>query len=65
MVKARLEKDANGVHRVFVQRAKYKHWFELGKHKDSTNLFYQAYNLGSLQWEKDVLDHNSLFEKQK
>lgn len=33
MVKARLERDANGSHRIFVQRAKFKHWFELGKHR--------------------------------
>jgi len=65
MVKARLERDANGSHRIFVQRAKFKHWFELGKHRDSTNLFYWAYVQGSVQWEKDVLDHNSLFDKNK
>lgn len=63
MVKARLEKDAGGVHRVFVQRAKYKHWFELGKHRDSDSLFYRAYSLGDIQWEKDILDHDSLFVK--
>ena len=32
---ARIARDPNGVCRVFVQRAKYKHWFELGRHQET------------------------------
>ncbi len=63
MVKARIEKDANGVHRIFVQRAKFKHWFELGKHKATTGKFYQALVEDSIQWAPDIINHDSLFQK--
>lgn len=63
MVKARIEKDANGVHRIFVQRAKFKHWFELGQHLQTVNAFRKAYSEGKLHWSPEIIDHGSLFQK--
>ena len=63
MVKAKIEKDINGVHRIIVQRAKFKHWFELGTHKATTNMFYKKFGLNEIAWEKDIASTDTLFKK--
>lgn len=66
MVKARFEKDSNGTHRVFVQRAKFKHWFELGRHSPTDISFQRVLHekgISGIDWVPDIIDHNSLFQK--
>lgn len=62
MVKARIEKDSNGTHRIIVQRAKFKHWFELGTHKATTSMFYKHYSLNDITWEKGITSTDTLFK---
>ena len=63
MVKARIERDDNGTHRVFVQRAKFKHWFELGTHKPTDAAFNIALADHTVKWADDVIRHDVLFSK--
>lgn len=63
MVKACIERDATGTHRVFCKRAKYKHWHELGKHRETDVAFEQALKAGTLQFEPVILDKSTLFSK--
>ena len=49
MVKAKLNytmKDAI----IFVQRAKYKHWFQLGHHKPTDSAFHEALLNNDVMW---------------
>ena len=62
MVKAKIEKDSNGIHRIFVQRAKFKHWFELGTHKATTSMFYKHYSLNDIIWDKSIISTDTLFK---
>lgn len=61
MVKARIERDANGVHRIFIQRNKFKHWFELGKHHPTDSAFDKALEEKNVQWPSSVSKHDCLF----
>lgn len=61
MVKARIEKDSKGTHRTFVQRGKFKHWFELGSHKPTDNAFDAALLDNKVQWHQVVIKHDCLF----
>lgn len=61
MLKARIERDDHGTHRVFVQRAKFKHWFELGAHKPTDAEFEKALAEGSVQWATSIHRHDILF----
>ena len=61
MVRAKVVKDPDGVHRIFVQRAKYKHWFELGTHKTTTVNFYQHLVQGDIAWEQFIWTTDTLF----
>lgn len=63
MVKARIERDDNGTHRVFVQRAKFKHWFELGTHKPTDAAFNIALADCTVKWADEVIRHDVLFHK--
>ena len=65
MVKARIERDSNNVHRIIVQRAKFKHWFELGTHKSTTAMFYRHFSMDDIVWEKDRISiTENLFKNQ-
>lgn len=61
MVKARIEKDSNGIHRTFVQRAKFKHWFELGSHTPTDKSFEKALSDNTVQWQRGIVEHDCLF----
>ena len=63
MVKARIERDDDGTHRVFAQRAKYKHWFELGRHKPTDSAFNVALADNAVSWADVVIRHDVLFPK--
>ncbi|MBQ7750298.1 MAG: hypothetical protein IJR77_03635 [Bacteroidales bacterium] len=63
MTKARIERDDNGVHRVFVQRGKFKHWFELGAHKPTDVAFAQALAEDKIEWHKTIVRTDILFTK--
>ena len=60
-VNAYIARDARGVCRVFVKRAKYKHWFELGRHAATDAAFEQALAAGTVRWEPKIVDPGKLF----
>ena len=60
-IRANIARDANGVCRIFCQRAKYKHWFQLGKHAETDTAFEQALAAGSLCWGTKIVDPGKLF----
>ena len=60
-VDANIVRDPNGVCRIMVKRAKYKHWFELGRHADTDAAFEQALAVGSVCWEPAIIDPGKLF----
>lgn len=60
-VNARIARDAHGVCRIYCQRAKYKHWFELGQHAETDTAFEQALAAGSLCWGNKIVDPGKLF----
>lgn len=62
-VNAYIARDPNGVCRVMVKRAKYKHWFELGQHGPTDAAFEQALAAGAVRWNPTIEDKTKLFRK--
>ena len=62
-VDAYIARDPAGVCRVFVKRAKYKHWFELGEHGPTDAAFERAMIAGTVVWKPCVVDKMQLFSK--
>ena len=63
-IKARLvTKPGSGEFRIEVQRAKFKHWHELGKHDETDRFFWRAYSLGAILWARDVRYEDEIFGK--
>ena len=60
-VNAHIVRDPNGVCRVMVKRAKYKHWFELGRHAPTDAAFERAFAAGTVCWEPRIEDAGKLF----
>lgn len=60
-VDAQIVRDPNGVCRVMVKRAKYKHWFELGQHAGTDVAFEQALAAGAVYWKPKIVDRSKLF----
>lgn len=60
-VNAYIARDPAGVCRVFVKRAKYKHWFELGEHRETDVAFERALADGSVAWKPGIVDRTQLF----
>lgn len=60
-VKAKIARDASGVHRVFCQRAPKKWWFELGKHEETDKAFESCLEAGKVRWYKEIIDPGRLF----
>lgn len=60
-VDAHIVRDPNGVCRIMVKRAKYKHWFELGRHAPTDAAFEQALAAGSVCWNPGIVDRSKLF----
>lgn len=63
MVKAFILKDEKGAHRIFCRRDRFKHLFELGKHKQTDSMFYSALREGDILWETKVKQTCTLFEQ--
>lgn len=61
MVKAKIERDADGVYRIICKRAKYKHWHELGKHRETDMAFQQALRGGALGLCQEIHERSTLF----
>lgn len=61
MVNACIHRDVNGTHRVFCKRAKYKHWHELGRHRETDVAFYRGLQAGTLHWEPEIVERDKLF----
>ena len=62
-VDAYIARGTRGVYRVFVKRAKYKHWFELGEHGPTDAAFERAMIAGTVVWKPCVVDKMQLFSK--
>lgn len=60
-VDAYIARDPSGVCRVFVKRAKHKHWFELGRHRETDVAFERALAVGSVAWKQGIVDRTQLF----
>lgn len=62
-VDAYIARDPSGVCRVFVKRSKYKHWFELGQHRETDTAFERALMAGAVVWKPGIVDRTQLFCK--
>lgn len=62
-VDAHIVRDPNGVCRVMVKRAKYKHWFELGQHAATDVAFEQALAAGTVCGIQRLWTGPNFFEK--
>ena len=62
-VVAVIKRDTVGTHRVFCKRAKYKHWHELGKHRETDVAFSKALKVGKVVWKPEIDIPNTLFAK--
>lgn len=60
-VDAYIARDPNGICRVMVKRAKYKHWFELGQHRPTDAAFERALVNGAVCWGPAIVDRTKLF----
>lgn len=60
-VDAYIARDPSGVCRVMVKRSKYKHWFELGRHRETDVAFERALAVGSVAWKPAIVDRTQLF----
>lgn len=60
-VDARIVRDPSGVCRIFVKRAKFKHWFELGQHRETDAAFERALNESAVIWDTKIIDRSKLF----
>lgn len=62
-VDAYIARDPNGIYRVMAKRAKFKHWFELGRHAATDAAFEQALAAGTVRWNPVIEDKTKLFRK--
>lgn len=62
-VNAYIARDPNGICRVMVKRAKFKHWFELVRHAATDAAFEQALAAGTVRWNPAIEDKTQLFRK--
>ena len=62
-VDAYIVRDPVGVCRIYCKRAKYKHWFELGRHAETDAAFESALEDNRVQWESKIVDRTKLFWK--
>lgn len=60
-VDAYIARDPAGVCRIIVKRAKFKHWFELGRHRETDVAFERALEVGGIRWRHKILDKSQLF----
>ena len=61
-VKAYIARDANGVCRIYCQRAPRKWWFELGRHAATDFMFEAALSSGTISWNQKIKDPGKLFQ---
>lgn len=61
IVRARIRRWSDGTCTVETQRAKYKHWFKLGGHKESDMEFMEAYQAGKVEWQTKIIEPPKLF----
>ena len=60
-VKARIRKWADGSVHVEAKRDKFKHWFELGQHRETDATFEQALQAGTVDWTPKIVEPPRLF----
>ena len=61
MVKARVRYKARVGYTVECQRAKYKHWHQIGTHTETDIEFRRALRDGSVQWLRKVFEPEFMF----
>ena len=63
MVRTRLIFSDDGkIERLEIQRAKFKHWFPIGKHRETNNALKKAIMTGqAIEWPADIKTPNTLF----
>lgn len=61
LVKVKMERDCSGGYRVIVQRAKYKHWFEFGRHLETDQALRLAILNDRVEWPKEIKETDNLF----
>ena len=62
-VDAYIVRNPNGVYRIIVKRAKFKHWFELGTHPETNAAFARALRAGKVRWNPTIREKMQLFSK--
>lgn len=62
-VDAYIARDPNGICRVMVKRAKFKHWHIIGFHFESDQAFKRALAAGTVVWLPKIIEPPTLFEK--
>ena len=60
MVKARLRNRAMACD-IEVQRAKFKHWYKFGTHRETDDAFRKAFESGGVQWQTRIIEDEKLF----
>lgn len=60
-VKARIRKWADWTVHVEAKRDKFKHWFELGQHRETDTTFEQALQAGTVDWTPKIVEPPRLF----
>jgi len=61
MVRAKVVRNPGGGCRIFCQRAKYKHWFEVGGHNETDGVFEIALAKGEVRWDNRITGTDRLF----
>ena len=44
-----------------IQRAKFKHWFRYGQHRETDVAFMQALAEGAVEWPRKIINRGQLF----
>lgn len=57
---ARITLTAFGETKIEAQRAKYKHWYELGRHKATDTAFEQSLKKGCIKWNGKLTKEGQL-----
>lgn len=60
-VKAAIHRNQDGTHRIFCQRAKFKHWHELGMHRETDVAFARALQAQTILWKPAIIDRQKFF----
>lgn len=61
-VKARVRRSGtDGSGQIEIQRGKYKHWFQMGEHRETDAAFERALASGIVVWNPKIIDPGKIF----